>query len=111
VARHVAQEHTAKRNRVEAVDPTFFHNVPAVSTTSSEDERIVYLERCLRRLPSFDSQLLKGYYLNDSGSSISARKNLAERLGISPSTLRQKVFLLRRRLLECVTVSLEKKKR
>jgi DNA-directed RNA polymerase specialized sigma24 family protein len=111
VARHVAQEQTAKRNRVEAVDPTFFHNVPAVSTTSSEDERIVYLERCLRRLPSFDSQLLKGYYLNDSGSSISARKNLAERLGISPGTLRQKVFLLRRRLLECVTVSLEKKKR
>jgi DNA-directed RNA polymerase specialized sigma24 family protein len=110
MARHVAQEQTAVRNRVEVVDPTFFHNVPAVSTTSSEDERIVYLERCLRRLPSFDSQLLKGYYLTDGGSVIRARKNMAERLEISPGTLRQKVFLIRKRLLECVSARLEKNK-
>jgi DNA-directed RNA polymerase specialized sigma24 family protein len=110
VARHVAQEQSAARNRVEAVDPAFFHNVPAVSTTFSEDERIVYLERCLRRLPSFDSQLLKGYYLSDGGSAIRARKNMADRLGISPGTLRQKVFLIRKRLLECVTARLEKRK-
>ena len=109
VARHVALEQSARRNRVEAVDPTFFHNVPDVSTTFSEDERLVYLERCLRRLPSFDSQLLKSYYLSGGGA-ISARKNLAERLGISPGTLRQKVFLIRRRLLECVTARLEKRK-
>ena len=109
VARHVAQEQIAKRNRVESVDPAFFHNVPAVSTTFSEDSRLVYLERCLRRLPSFDSQLLKGYYLSGGGA-ISARKNMAERLGISPGTLRQKVFLIRRRLLECVTARLEKRK-
>jgi hypothetical protein len=69
------------------------------------------LERCLRQLPAFDSQLLKGYYLSDGGSAIGARKNLAERLGISLGTLRQKVFLIRRRLLECVTASLEKKKK
>jgi hypothetical protein len=110
VARHVAQEQTPIRNRVETVDPIFFHNVPAVSTTSREDERIVYLERCLRRLPSFDSQLLKGYYLSDGGSAIRARRNMAERLGVSPGTLRQKVFLIRRRLLECVTARLEKRK-
>lgn len=110
VARHVAQEQNARRNRVEAVDPTFFHNVAAVSTTFSEDERLVYLERCLRRLPSFDSQLLKGYYLIGGGGAINARKNMAERLGVSPGTLRQKVFLIRRRLLECVTARLEKRK-
>jgi DNA-directed RNA polymerase specialized sigma24 family protein len=109
VARHVAQEQTPIRNRVETVDPIFFHNVPAVSTTFNEDERIVYLERCLRRLPSYDSQLLKGYYLGGGGA-ISARKNMAERLGVSPGTLRQKVFLIRRRLLECVTARLEKRK-
>jgi DNA-directed RNA polymerase specialized sigma24 family protein len=109
VARHVAQEQTPIRNRVETVDPIFFHNVPAVSTTFNEDERIVYLERCLRRLPSFDSQLLKSYYLSGGGA-IGARKNLAERLGVSPGTLRQKVFLIRRRLLECVTARLEKRK-
>jgi DNA-directed RNA polymerase specialized sigma24 family protein len=109
VARHVAQEQTPIRNRVETVDPIFFHNVPAVSTTFNEDERLVYLERCLRRLPSYDSQLLKGYYLGGGGA-ISARKNMAERLGVSPGTLRQKVFLIRRRLLECVTARLEKRK-
>jgi hypothetical protein len=111
VARHVAQEQAAMSHQVQAVDPTFFHNVPADSTTSHEDERIGYLERCLRRLRAFDSQLLKGYYLNDAGSSINARRNLAEQLGISPGTMRQKVFLIRRRLLACVTTSLEKKKR
>jgi DNA-directed RNA polymerase specialized sigma24 family protein len=109
VARHVAQEQTPIRNRVETVDPIFFHNVPAVSTTFNEDERLVYLERCLRRLPSYDSQLLKGYYLGGGGA-ISARKNMAERLGVSPGTLRQKVFLIRRRLLGCVTARLEKRK-
>jgi DNA-directed RNA polymerase specialized sigma24 family protein len=111
VARHVAQEQSAIRSPVQAVDPSFFDNISAVSATSNEDERLAVLQRCLRRLPSFDTRLLKGYYLDNAGSSMSVRKNMAERLGMSSVTLRQRVFLIRRRLVACVTASLEKRKR
>jgi RNA polymerase sigma factor (sigma-70 family) len=111
VARHVAQEQSAIRNQPQSVDPSFFDNVPAVLDTPIEDERIADLERCLRRLPSLDTQLLRSYYLGDANHLMSARKRMAERLGVSPGTLRQRVFLIRKRLLECVTTSLEKRKR
>jgi DNA-directed RNA polymerase specialized sigma24 family protein len=110
VARHVVQEQSAIRNQPQAVDPSFFDNIPAILTTPNEDERIAHLERCLRRLPSFEARLLKGYYSADGGS-ITARRNMAERLGIPPGTLRQRAFLIRRRLLECVKAGIEKSKK
>jgi DNA-directed RNA polymerase specialized sigma24 family protein len=111
VARHVAQEQAAIRNQPQSVDPSFFDNVPAVLDTPIEDERIADLERCLRRLPSLDTQLLRNYYLGDANHLMSARKRMAERLGVSPGTLRQRVFLIRKRLLDCVTTSLQKRRR
>ncbi len=111
VARHVGQEQTALPHQSQTVDPSFFDNIPATSATSNEDERVAYLERCLRRLPATDKQLLKGYYLGEGGSSISARRDMAERLGISSGTLRQRVFLIRQRMLACVKASQEKQKK
>jgi DNA-directed RNA polymerase specialized sigma24 family protein len=111
VARHVAQEQDAIRNQSQTVDPSFFDNVPAVLDTPIEDERMADLERCLRRLPSLDTQILRSYYLGDANHLMSARKNMAERLGVAPGSLRQRVFLIRKRLLDCVTTSLEKRRR
>lgn len=111
VARHVAQEQAANRHQPQAVEPYFFDNIPAASATSNEDERVAYLERCLRKLPTIDKQVLKSYYLGEGGSSINARRDMAERLGISSGTLRQRIFLIRQRLLACVKASQEKTKR
>lgn len=116
IARHIAQEQVTIANQTRTVDTAFFDDIPAFSLTSSEKERIVNLdqrieafERCMRRLPSREIQLLKSYYLDSPGDRVSVRLSLAKRMAISQGTLRQRVFLIRRSLVECVTVSLQKK--
>ena len=116
IARHIAQEQVTIASQTRTVDTAFFDDIPAFSLTSSEKERIVNLdqrieafERCMRRLPSREMQLLKSYYLDPPGDRTSVRRSLAKRMAISQGTLRQRVFLIRRSLVECVTVSLQKK--
>lgn len=111
VARYVGQEQAARRHQHLGVDPSYFDNIPATSATFNEDERVAYLERCLRKLPAKDKHLLSSYYLGQGGSSISARRHMAERFGVSSATLRQRVFLIRQRMLACVKASQERQKK
>lgn len=102
IARHVAQEQLHERNRVESVDDSFLDNVPARSVTPSNEEEIARMERCLKKLPSSEARLLRGYYLSVAENPIQARKDLAEKLGISAIALRQRVFLARQKLQTCM---------
>jgi DNA-directed RNA polymerase specialized sigma24 family protein len=110
IARHVAQEQSAGKNCLQTMGDDFWDNVPAYSATQSNEEEIACMERCLKMLPSAERQILKAYYLSSSDNLMQARKSLAERIGISPNTLRQRVFLARQSLRACM-MAVERKKR
>ena len=111
IARHVAQEQSGRKSQPQNVDHTFFDNVSAPMVTLSNEEEIVRMEHCLKKLPSSEARLLKGYYCAAGNSQIKARKSLAETLGISPIALRQRVFLARQRLRNCMTVAQDKNRK
>lgn len=110
IARHVAQEQIAKSSHTQTADDSFWNNIPAQFATHSEEEEIARMERCLKKLPKAEAKLLKDYYLAANGNSMEVRKNLAECLGISANTLRQRVFLARQSLRACMTAVERKKK-
>jgi RNA polymerase sigma factor (sigma-70 family) len=105
IARHVALEQLNQSNRVQSVDHSFFDNVPADPATHSDEEEIVHMERCLKKLPSAEARLLRGYYLSTVKNPVKARKELAEKLGVSAIALRQRVFLARQKLRALMSVS------
>jgi DNA-directed RNA polymerase specialized sigma24 family protein len=114
IARHVAQEQSGRKSQPQNVDHTFFDNVSAPTVTLSneeQEEEIVRMEHCLKKLPSSEARLLKGYYCAAGNSQIKARKSLAETLGISPIALRQRVFLARQRLRNCMTAAQDKNRK
>ena len=106
IARHIAQEQTARMKQILTVDADYLANVPAPEPTQDREEEIICMERCLERLPAEEADLLRKYYLADGSSLIFLRKRLAEDLGVSPSTLRQRVFLARQHLHACVVARL-----
>jgi len=105
IARLVVLEQNAKKNSAQTMGDTFWNNVQAPLPTHSDEEEIARMERCLKKLPSSEAKLLRGYYLPARDNPIQARKNLAERLGVSANTLRQRAFLVRQSLRACMAAS------
>jgi DNA-directed RNA polymerase specialized sigma24 family protein len=105
IARFVAQEQAGRKMQMQEVDSAFFDNIPAHSATLSSEEEIVRMELCLKKLPRPESRLLKGYYLVAGKNLMEARRKLSETLNVSPTTLRQRVFLARQRLRDCITAT------
>jgi len=108
IGRHLALEQM--KNRSETMGDDFWDNVPAPSATQSSEVEIARMERCLKTLRPDEAKLLRGYYLATDGTPMKTRDKLAKRLGISANTLRQRVFLARQRLRDCMT-STEMEKR
>ena len=111
IARHVAQEQRGRKVQVQGVDPVFFDNIPSPSATPNNEEEIVRMERCLKKLSRSESRLLRNYYLVTGRNLMDARKKLLETLGVSSTALRQRVFLARQRLRDCMTADTAKDKR
>lgn len=103
IGRHLALEQM--KNRSETMEDDFWDNVPAPPATQSSEEEIARMERCLKTLRPDEAKLLRGYYLATEGTPMKTRDKLANRLGISANTLRQRVFLARQRLRDCITVA------
>ena len=101
IGRHLALEQI--KNRSETMGDDFWDNVPAPPATQSSEEEIARMERCLKTLRPDEASLLRGYYLATEGTPMKTRGRLAKRLGISANTLRQRVFLARQRLRDCMT--------
>jgi len=110
IARHVALEQMGRKNRAQTMEDDFWNNIPAPVATLSEDVEVARMERCLKRLHPEESGLLRSYYLAKEEKPIAARGKLAEGLGISANTLRQRVFLARQRLRDCMTATEGKKR-
>lgn len=110
IARYVAQEQHGKKVHLRGVDPDFFDNVPAPEVTLSEETEIVRMEQCLKKLSRSESQLLRGYYVLTGRNLMESRRKLSETLGVSQTTLRQRVFLARQRLRDCMTADVLRQK-
>jgi RNA polymerase sigma factor (sigma-70 family) len=110
IARYVAQEQSTRKPQSQNVDEAFWDNVPAHLTTQSKEDEIARMERCLNKLPKAEARLLRNYYLAAADNPMQVRKGLAESLGISANTLRQRVFLARQSLRVCMT-AVERTKR
>jgi len=102
IARHVALEQAGKPFQLQVLEDNFFDNIPAAAPTQSGEEKIAGMERCLKCLAAADAELLESYYLGDGGSLIQARKAIAEKLGVPPAVVRQRVFFIRKRLQKCM---------
>jgi DNA-directed RNA polymerase specialized sigma24 family protein len=77
-----------------------------VQTEADDDsdaaERRACLDRCLRRLPDENRDLIMEYYQDERGGKIERRKRLASRLGIPLNALRIRAHRIRVGLEACV---------
>ena len=105
VSRYVWLEHLRK-NREDAKDDD---EMP-VQTVEPEipedpDERLVCLRKCMREVAGDDpeKQIIIGYYQTKPGEKPKeARKDLAEKLGLTMNHLKVKALRLRKRLEDCI---------
>jgi DNA-directed RNA polymerase specialized sigma24 family protein len=73
----------------------------------AENERtFACLERCLQSCPAADRALILDYYRTPSGSARENRRQLAQKLGITPNSLAIRAWRVRSRLEGCVRACL-----
>ena len=66
------------------------------------DPTLDCLERCLSKLPPETRAMLLEYYSADSSSRVGVRQHMADRMGLSVNSLRNRVLRLRRNLEVCI---------
>ena len=74
----------------------------AAEETDEQERTLVCLERCLAGHTSSERALIVDYYRTDSTSARQARKQLAERLGLTANSLAIRACRIRNRLEACV---------
>lgn len=72
------------------------------STPAADEVDLDCLDRCLEKIAASDRETILGYYADDSAGRIEARRNLANRLGLSPTALRIRALRIRDRLETCL---------
>jgi DNA-directed RNA polymerase specialized sigma24 family protein len=82
---------------------------PFGSSPDQSEAALECLERCLDTLPPASRDLITEYYQGDQIVKVRNRKNLAERLGLAPNTLRNRALRLRSRLESCVVLCLQQR--
>ena len=82
---------------------------PAQHAEESQTSELTHacLERCLRMLSDSERELIVQYYSLESGSRRPARKELAQRLGVSTAGLRMRAHHIRSQVGNCVRYCLE----
>lgn len=99
VARLALKEALRKQQRSRPLEGEF-----AVMPVELPDQRLAEcLTRCLSELPVDGRKLIVDYYQGDAGGRIRQRQAMAERLGISLNSLRNRALRLRDRLEKCLT--------
>ncbi len=111
VAKRVLLEWEKQRARERAalrdLQPAFASD----EVSSNVEARVACLERCLRDLPDESRELIVGYYQGAGRSHLEGRKLLADRLGITYTTLKTRAHRIRARLEEALRGSLERESR
>jgi DNA-directed RNA polymerase specialized sigma24 family protein len=65
-------------------------------------------EKCLLSLSAEERELILAYFKDDKDSQIKNRKNLAAQLGMTIHALRVRVFRIRQKLGNCISVCMER---
>ncbi|HKX33460.1 MAG TPA: sigma-70 family RNA polymerase sigma factor [Blastocatellia bacterium] len=82
-----------------------FEDLPAEAFVGvkqiSQKERQQCFDRCLRQLPVEEAQVLIEYWCNEDRPLRDVRRDLAERLGLSPTALRIRVHRIKHKLEIC----------
>ncbi len=101
IARLVLLESAARGRREGALRQ--FSVTYAPDRSQKDDESMFHcLEPCLSKLVPESRTLIVDYYSGKGRALIETRKQMAERLGVSPNTLRNRALRLRRELEQCI---------
>lgn len=118
VAYNIWREQLAHPQNI--VDVAEVRNSIAVQTPSSEalraaleerlarENRLQCMEQCLTKLPAKDREILVEYHQGQGRSKIERRQSMASRLGITITTLRNRVCFIRGRTAACIQACLTK---
>jgi len=102
VAHRVALEWGRRQARVHRSLQTHLTSLGAVEPSDATEARAACLETCLSRLPPESRRLLQSYYDSGGLSYAGRRKLLAQRLGISCTSLKVRVHRVRVALHSCL---------
>ena len=81
--------------------------VNEIQENESDKKRYDCLDKCLLALPLVSRELLLTYYESSKQEKINTRKVLADQLGLSPESLRIRVFRIRTTLEKCIERCME----
>ena len=103
VAQFVYKESFRSTDRVtDSLDGEGAPDIADVVAETTEDERMICLDRCLAGFQADERNLVVAYYDTDDKTMIASRKRLADSLAMSMNTLRIKVCRLKAKLENCV---------
>jgi DNA-directed RNA polymerase specialized sigma24 family protein len=86
-----------------SVQPVLGAAAPAPGSAAAEKERMLdCLDLCLKKLSSFDSELILGYYQGERQEKIQSRRQLGEHLGLSANALSIRACRIRDKVEQCV---------
>lgn len=75
---------------------------PPPPATPFDEGDLDCLDRCLQKIAASDRDTILGYYAEEAAGRIESRRNLAGRLGVSPTALRIRALRIRDRLETCM---------
>jgi len=100
IARHVLQENIRAQLREAEAGRNWY---TARSITDPDEETMLQtIDTCLSSLPTAKRELLRTYYESTGRKKIEHHRQLAERLGITINTSRNRLMRARRELDDCV---------
>ena len=111
IARYVLKEQTVLAAREAISSNILLDNVSGPKRTIGDEaydqnRRLDAMEQCLALLAEEDVELLTSYYLVEGKEKIGARRLLAETLGLTPGTLRNRIFWICDGLRHCIRTRL-----
>jgi DNA-directed RNA polymerase specialized sigma24 family protein len=109
VARLVLLEGYKDRARERTAIDALSRPEPVSQPEAEPREALGCLDRCLRTLPSDNSQLILRYYEDERGAKIERRQRLAEELSIPLNALRIRALRIREKLERCVQSCVRRK--
>jgi RNA polymerase sigma factor (sigma-70 family) len=105
MAKKVLFEYRRRRSNIVELEASVSGNP---NTTDFENEKMYgCLELCLSNLSAPSRELILDYYSEEYTRNRSSRKDLAEKLGVSLSQLRVRMYRTRRTLETCVKSCME----
>jgi RNA polymerase sigma factor (sigma-70 family) len=76
-------------------------------TPENQEENVECVEKCLKKLPENQQQIIVGYYSFEKGEKSKTRKKMAEKFGFSAESLRVRAMRIRETLQKCVFSCIE----